>query len=996
VGGNISLNAGGPSGQILLGNATLDVNGGTGGRGGMGGYGFDGGEGGFGVGGAGGNGGRGRGILVFSCSAVLWVFGFCGSFGFGCSGGVGGDISVTYSGSSVGGIFMDGGTILARGGAGGGGGAAGYGEYGGYAGVQGLGGNGGGFGYLPPVGSISLNSTGIIDLRNSSLDAGGGHGGGYWFGGNGGHGGNGGDVYVQGASIVANGVDFVARGGNGGSGDAYALTDGGSGGAGGYVGLVATAGGISLTGSTIDASGGQGGWGADSVYIPGWGGYGTTSGGNGGNGGYVDASASGAVQFTSSILLANGGGGGNGGNDLTGYSIGGNGGNGGNGGHMWIGGSSIAMTGSSIHAFGGWGGAGGNGFATYGGTAIYTVTDHWGEEICGGGGPACDGTQLTDSLGVPLFFSPVDGSGMATAGGSGGNGGSVYGSTAIWMNATAGNISMSSDSSIYASPGSGGPSGLGWYGGAVAYYYPSYPSSYTQQISWSGISGDFNDWSANGYGGTPGTVSLNATGSISLGTVNAWDGTVNVTAGGAIIDNNGGGAVNISAQHATLISTYGGTAGSLAISAGTEVYGNLVATVTGGAYGGIDIANSWYQQPLSVNLTDNATSGSATFRQKFTVPTGILSDTGITLIAQPGGFVGLSSNRDLNFALGGTGFFTAGGGGTIGFAANNGTLNINRALAGGTDSVELSAGTLNISAAVSGANITLDGTTTNVNAATTATGYLDIFGGTVNVNAAMQGQNVLLGVNTLNIGNLSGTGGIYAVNHMLAIVTGDTNITGGYLKTRDADLELLVGGDLKVGNASYGGMIYAGYLQPPPTPPAVYADASIAVGGKLKLTNGGYIAAANDIYLDMLGSGSTVEMSSGGGSPAYILSDAGIGVSGTTFVTFAARSSGGIIIDGMETTENGVGASGFFSPNLLTPGGVKVAYASTGANDLCAISPTLCRGPDTDPNPPPPPSKPKDKKATCEEGSFGCEEDHANDGKKDEKPGQKQVAQCSM
>ena len=120
-----------------------------------------------------------------------------------------------------------------------------------------------------------------------------------------------------------------------------------------------------------------------------------------------------------------------------------------------------------------------------------------------------------------------------------------------------------------------------------------------------------------------------------------------------------------------------------------------------------------------------------------------------------------------------------------------------------------------------------------------------------------QGQNVFLGANTLNIGKLGGTGGINATNHMLAVVTGDTNITGGYLTTVGGDLELLVGGNLKVGNASHGGMIHAGMTKMTP----YFPDASIAVGGKLTLTNGAYIAAANDVYLDMLGPTSTVELS---------------------------------------------------------------------------------------------------------------------------------------
>jgi hypothetical protein len=747
-------------------------------------------------------------------------------------------------------------------------------------------------------------------------------------------------------------------------------------------------------------------------------------GGHGGHGGSITVVAGGLVSLSgSSIIGASGRDGGTGGAGTIAYG-GAAGGNGGNGGQISIEGSSIAMTaGSIVRANGGSGGWGGNGFATYGGDAVFTVTDGQSPpvEICGGSsGFLCDGTQLVDSEGIPLAFVAVDGSGAATVGGSGGNGGSVYGGgPAIWMNATAGNISMSGDSSVYASPGGGGQAGLGWEDGAIGYYYPTYPSSFVQQILWTGVFPDYDDWSRRGDSGTAGTVSLNATGSVSLGTVNAdpWGGTVNVTAGGAIIDNNGSGAVNISAQHATLTSTYGGTAGSLAISAGTEVSGNLVATVSGGAYGGIDIANRWDQQPVSVNLTDNATNGSAVFRQVFTSPTGTLSSSSISLSAQPGGFVGLSSNRDLTFN-GGT--FTAGGGGIVAFAANSGILNINNALAGDTDSVELSAGTLNISAPVSGANISLDGSTINVGAATTATGDLVAGGGTVNINAAVSAQDIILGANTLNI---TSGGGLLATrqsnSHLLATVTGDVNITGGYIRTTNGtgepgygDLQMIVGGNLNVGNASYGGSIYAGFGQTLSQPsPYYYADASIAVGGNLKLTNGAYIAAANDIYLDMLGFGSTIELSSGGGLPAYILSDV-TGPPTTIYIDFLTRSDGGVFIDGVATTTSLPGGSGFFVTNQSTPattaagGGLEITYAGATSIvfDPCASSPGLCKPPlpdldvmdnGADPCASAPDSAQckalKDEKQKAEKDEFGDE-----DGKQNEKSSQKKVAQCSV
>jgi hypothetical protein len=501
---------------------------------------------------------------------------------------------------------------------------------------------------------------------------------------------------------------------------------------------------------------------------------------------------------------------------------------------------------------------------------------------------------------------------------------------------------------------------------------------------------------------TIGTIDV-AGKNVSLGRIEAAG--AYITATGAILDGNGS-ATNIIATWLggpviQLRSKGGGNAGSLAISADTATTGTITATVdSGAAHGGIDIRNTSLIQPTSVGLTDNATAGSAVFRQIFTSPTATLYGAGISLSAQPGGFVGLSSNRDLTFD--GGGFFSAGGGGIIGFAANNGTLNIDSALAGGTDSVELSAGTMNISAAVSGANITLDGTTTNVNAATTATGYLDIFGGTLNVNAAMQGQDVLLGVGTLNVG---GTGGIYALNSMVGVVTGDATITGGYLKTNTGDLELLVGGDL---NIAYGGMIYAGFGLPPGQPsPFYYPDASIAVGGNLKLTDGGYIAAANDIYLDMLGLGSTVEVGSAGGSPAYILADIGTGIPATIYIDFLTRSSGGVMIDGAATTTSSPGGSGFFTGDLDTPAteaakSLVITYASTGGVDPCVNSPDLCRLLSPVDNPvvdvvEGDPCATAPDSAQCKSIEAGeKEKDSFGDGDSNGKSSKKKVAQCGV
>jgi len=262
---------------------------------------------------------------------------------------------------------------------------------------------------------------------------------------------------------------------------------------------------------------------------------------------------------------------------------------------------------------------------------------------------------------------------------------------------------------------------------------------------------------------------------------------------------------------------------------------------------------------------------------------------------------------------------------------------------------------------------------------------------------------------------------------LVAVVAGDANITGGYLQTSTGDLELLVGGNLNIGNASSGGYIWAGNG----ASAAPYPDASIAVMGNLKLNNGAHINAANDVFIDLLGATSTLVLNDGtaGYAPSYILSDIATGVIGTTHLTFLSNSSSSaIVIDGKPTTETVVGGSGFFAVNLSTPAvagaGLEIqglAAVPASVVDPCATSPDLCKLPD--PTVPPVEAAPLSfdtflglNQALADssgvggtEGSFGGEEngkdkkdkkddkksDESKDGKKNDKPAQKKVAQCS-
>ncbi|MDP1734895.1 MAG: filamentous hemagglutinin N-terminal domain-containing protein [Sulfuritalea sp.] len=480
------------------------------------------------------------------------------------------------------------------------------------------------------------------------------------------------------------------------------------------------------------------------------------------------------------------------------------------------------------------------------------------------------------------------------------------------------------------------------------------------------------------------TITFNGQ-SVGLGTINSGTGSSTISALYDIHDNNGL-TTNITAGSVSLYSTSGGTAGSLAISADTVTSGNIVGSVSGGASGGIYIRNSG-GTPSSVILNDSASANtSAKFYNDTTYSTAPYS-----LTALYGGTLGFLSGGDLNYN-GGT--FNTGGNGKIGMVAV-GTLNMNNSLAGGVN------------------HIALGGATINVNSTITTTGDVAMGGGVINIGSASGGfvtaQNVVLGAGTLNVGTVGGSGGITANNQLLAVVTGDVNILGhmygsSYIRTIAGDLEMLVGGNLKLTgyDASYDAHIWAGYTKMSP----YFPDASIAVGGDIKLNNGGHIYAANDVYLDLLGGSSKLIMNDGtpGYDPSYVMSDIGTQVVGTTHLAFTGRSAGGIVIDGIETTTTVVGGSGFFAVNSSTPAtagaGLNVTYANV-ASDLCAISPALCRGPDTDPNPPPPPSKPDPgKKASCTPGSFGCDDedkdkpDQAKDEKKDDKAAAKKIVQC--
>jgi hypothetical protein len=203
------------------------------------------------------------------------------------------------------------------------------------------------------------------------------------------------------------------------------------------------------------------------------------------------------------------------------------------------------------------------------------------------------------------------------------------------------------------------------------------------------------------------------------------------------------------------------------------------------------------------------------------------------------------------------------------------------------------------------------------------------------------------------------------------------------------------------------------------------SDVSGLVTGNIALDNGAYFRAGHDIDLTLRGSDSTLSLSNGG----HLLA----GIPLTIHLDFQGRTSGGIKIDGVETTTSVLGGSGMFvvvDGNIVPArlgAGLELAYASNVVVDPCVINPTLCKvadKPPTESDLPPPPPPPKgagddlSKNTGGTEGTFGADEsggdkgngkdekkddekdkkdkksDEAKDEKKDEKPAQKKVANC--
>jgi filamentous hemagglutinin family protein len=378
-------------------------------------------------------------------------------------------------------------------------------------------------------------------------------------------------------------------------------------------------------------------------------------------------------------------------------------------------------------------------------------------------------------------------------------------------------------------------------------------------------------------------------GSVGLGYVesqlNGGYGAV-ITAYGAILDQNGS-SVNVKADTISLTSEHGGSSGGLAISADTIATNSLTANVNSGAvYGGISVRN-WGSQPLtSVSLTDASLyDGDISFYNEddLSLSSGLVTTT--------------TSSGDILIATGGNltsnGFSgTVSSGGSMILAAGEKITVLGNTSAQNSSSVKQDL------AMVSGGDMDIQtGTVTGDDITLVAGGTLTVFSdAAVNASASL----------AVVAGNVTIQGGSYGWLKS----GGDTSIITNNLTMTD-------GASINAGN----------YSNP-------NADVSIAVSGDIRLNNGANIIAANDVYLDMLGSASTLYLNdSTGKSASYIWADT-VGLPQTIHIDFLTRTAGGIVIDGSESTTTLANGSGFFNGYVgltrspaVAGSGLKLAYA---------------------------------------------------------------------
>jgi filamentous hemagglutinin family protein len=430
----------------------------------------------------------------------------------------------------------------------------------------------------------------------------------------------------------------------------------------------------------------------------------------------------------------------------------------------------------------------------------------------------------------------------------------------------------------------------------------------------------------------------------------------------------------ITAPMVYLTSYYGGSAGLPAINVTTAADQLIEATVSSGsAFGGIRIQNTGLTSaasdaPGTVNFYDYSSLGG---QLAFVHAGDMDASTSINLTGGAGGIVLKATG---NLTENGNIFINTPAGPLVWLdAGSNLTIN-GSAFSLPNNPLTLSASnTLTIASTgnVTATNTTLAGGTINVDGSVAASGDLQAISNSVlNVTGSLSGYGVGLEAPTItlasgssvtagmDVGVLAGAlqvGGTLSADRDVVIISGTTTLNGG---TISAGNDVLLGATTLTG---VGGSISAyNYIDLTVAGNATFdgtqirtdtGDIQLTIDQNLKLNNGAAISAGNDILVTLKGADSTLYLNEQAGLlPSTMTADVFTNDGRTIYLEFLARSSGGIFIDGVETSSaTTAGGSGFFwgnPPVIATPGaGLQIVFAQSGV-DICQLIPGLCTVPE--------------------------------------------------
>lgn len=465
-----------------------------------------------------------------------------------------------------------------------------------------------------------------------------------------------------------------------------------------------------------------------------------------------------------------------------------------------------------------------------------------------------------------------------------------------------------------------------------------------------------------------GAATLDATGTLMVAATSVATGAADVTLAGSAIDINGtvgssGGAV--SATSASYINLDGGSvtslSGGIQLLAGTNISlinSSLVDTSSGlGALrlvagGDINFASSSVASGagLVLNATGVLTLAGASASAVGSIASfGASANFSSATVASSGGAVSFTGGR-VNLT-GGTVSGSTGvtvtstdsvsldagtvssNGGDVQVAASGSVGLINSSLVdttGGSGMIRLAAGgNMDVSSGSSvksGASVVMNAVgTLNVAATSLISGVSDVsltgpsntlasrpvigINGTVSSSTAgvmVEGRQVAL------------TGGTLSGNTDIAVDgTEYVRLDGGMISSTSGAVTVRSLGNIELMNASgIDNSTGLGHVR-------------LAAGRDIKLNGGSYIRAGDDVMLDLASAQSTLYLNESPTDPlpSYVLSDIGTRVAATTYLRFALRSSGGVVIDGVPTLTTLPGKSGFFAVNDASPFVPQVSHA---------------------------------------------------------------------